>query len=76
MAIPRLAPSAFVWCARSDFALGTQASGLLKHARGVRTVRTYLSLATSPSIITRKNPETLSLNKHEQILDYFFKTEN
>ena len=46
------------------------------HAGRVRTVRTYLSLATSPSIITRKNPETLSLNNHEQTLDCAFNSEN
>lgn len=58
MAIPRLARSAFVWCARSESEIGTHAAGVL--AGGTR--RTYLSLATSPSIITRKNPESLSLN--------------
>ena len=55
--------------------LGTHASGVLPAGR-VRTARTYLSLATSPSIITRKNPETLSLNNHEQTLDCVFKNEN
>jgi hypothetical protein len=52
--------------------LGTHAAGVLHTG----SVRTYLSLATSPSIITRKTPETLSLNNHEQTFDFVFKNEN
>lgn len=47
-----------------------------RRCRAAQPRRTYLSLATSPSIITRKNQETLSLNDHEQTLDYVFKSEN
>lgn len=50
---------------------GSAGSVMLAGAR----VRTHLSRDTSPSIITRKNPKSLSLNNHEQIIECVFETE-